>query len=122
MDYKLLGKRIREERSKQHLTQEQLAEDINISTAYLGQIERGERNLTLDKLIKIANRLGVTVDYLLYDYIDSEKVTYRDLWTQLTAGRTTEEVEMAVNVVKLMYSYIDNLPSEVRRFGSKKAE
>lgn len=121
MNYKLLGKRIREERNKLNLTQEQLAEDINISTAYIGQIERGERNLTLDKLIKIANRLGVTVDYLLYDYIDSENISYKELWQQLTEGRTTEEVEMAVNVVKLMYNYLDNLPSEVRRFGSKKS-
>ncbi len=120
MNYKFLGKRIREERNRLNLTQEQLAEDINISTAYIGQIERGERSLTLDKLIKIANRLGVTVDYLLYDYIDSENVGYRDLWEQLTIGRTTEEVEMAVNVVKLMYNYIDNLPSEVRRLKSEK--
>lgn len=120
MNYKFLGKRIREERNRLNLTQEQLAEDINISTAYIGQIERGERSLTLDKLIKIANRLGVTVDYLLYDYIDSENVGYRDLWERLTTGRTTEEVEMAVNVVKLMYSYIDNLPSEVRRLKTEK--
>lgn len=120
MDYKFLGKRIREERNKLNLTQEQLAEDINISTAYVGQIERGERSLTLDKLIKVANRLGVTVDYLLYDYMDSENISYKDLWLQLTAGRTTEEVEMAVNVVKLMYSYLDNLPSEVRRLKTEK--
>ena len=50
MDYKLLGKRIREERLRLGKTQESLAEEVNISTAYLGQIERGERSVTLDKL------------------------------------------------------------------------
>ncbi|MBQ5759770.1 MAG: helix-turn-helix transcriptional regulator, partial [Schwartzia sp.] len=69
MDYKKLGKRIREERLRLNLTQEHLSEDIGISTAYLGQIERGERNITLDKLITLTNRLGVTVDFLLNDYV-----------------------------------------------------
>ena len=36
----MLGKRIREERLRLNLTQERLSEDIEISTAYLGQIER----------------------------------------------------------------------------------
>ncbi len=54
MDYKLLGKRIREERLRLGKTQESLAEEVNISTAYLGQIERGERSVTLDKLIPLA--------------------------------------------------------------------
>ena len=42
MDYIYLGKRIREERLKKHLTQEQLAEYSDISLSYMGQIERGE--------------------------------------------------------------------------------
>ena len=69
MDYKALGKRIREERLKLNLTQSQLAEDIDISDTYVGQIERGERSLTLDTLVRLVNRLGVTVDYLLKDYV-----------------------------------------------------
>lgn len=48
MEQQALGKRIREERLKLNLTQERLAEDVNLSTAYIGQIERGERSLTLD--------------------------------------------------------------------------
>ena len=51
MEHQALGKRIREERLKLNLTQEKLAEDVNLSTAYIGQIERGERSLTLDNLI-----------------------------------------------------------------------
>ncbi|MBQ4326972.1 MAG: helix-turn-helix transcriptional regulator, partial [Clostridia bacterium] len=50
MDYTALGKRIREERLKLNLTQEQLAEDVDLSTAYIGQIERGERRVSLENL------------------------------------------------------------------------
>ena len=106
MDYSLLGKRIREERLRLNLTQERLAEDINISTAYLGQIERGERSITLDKLIPLANRLGVTVDFLLSDYISivEDDICLNRL-NQLLQGKTAAEREMAVNMVKLLFSY-----------------
>ena len=83
MDYRMLGKRIRKERLRLNLTQEQLSEDIEISTAYLGQIERGERSLTLDKLVKLANRLGVTVDYLLSDSVSISPDNQTDRILQL---------------------------------------
>lgn len=107
MDYSALGKRIREERLKLNLTQEKLAEDVNISTAYLGQIERGERSLTLDKLILLANRLGVTVDFLLADYVAPSEDRSLDLMRQLFRGRAVEEKELAVNMVKLLFAYPD---------------
>jgi len=69
MDYKRLGERIREERLRLNLTQSSLAEDIDISDTYMGAIERGERSLTLDTLVRLVNRLGVTIDYLLSDYV-----------------------------------------------------
>lgn len=108
MDYSLLGKRIREERLRLNLTQEKLAEDINISTAYLGQIERGERSVTLDKLIPLANRLGVTIDFLLSDYITSanDDINLNRL-RQLLQDKTVTEKKMAVNMVKLLFSYTD---------------
>lgn len=55
MEQKTLGGRIREERLKLNLTQEKLAEDVNLSMAYIGQVER---SLTLDNLVAVANRLG----------------------------------------------------------------
>lgn len=108
VDYSLLGKRIREERLRLNLTQEKLAEDIGISTAYLGQIERGERSVTLDKLIPLANRLGVTVDFLLADYIVSvgDDMSLNRL-NQLLQGKTAAEKELAVNMVKLLFAYTD---------------
>ena len=65
MDYKRLGERIREERLRLHLTQARLAEAVDISDTYMGAIERGERSLTLDSLVRIVNRLGVAADDFL---------------------------------------------------------
>ena len=105
MDYSFLGKRIREERLRLNLTQEKLAEDINISTAYLGQIERGERQVTLDKLISLSNRLGVTIDFLLTDYITPNNDINLDIIYQLCAERTSTEKELAINILKLLFTY-----------------
>lgn len=102
-----IGKRIREERLRLNLTQEKLAEDVDLSMAYIGQVERGERSLTLENLIMVARRLGVTVDYLLSDSIaPTENDEYR-LWSQLMNGRTQEQKILAINMVKLMFGYLD---------------
>ena len=107
MDYTALGRRIKEERQKLNMTQERLAEEVNLSTSYIGQIERGERKLTLDSLINITNCLGVTVDYLLQESISQEQSSYRDIWTHLLSDATPKEKEMVVNLTKLLLNYMD---------------
>lgn len=108
MDYKSLGKRIREERLKLKLTQEQLAESIDISNSYMGQIERGERSLTLETLIKLANRLSVTIDYLLQEYINLEDDNFINQLKQLIDGRNIKQKQMVLDVIKIMLLHIDN--------------
>lgn len=71
MDFILLGKRIRTERLLLRLTLEQLAEKVDKSTNFIGQIERGDRKLSIETLVDIANALGTTVDSLLVDNINA---------------------------------------------------
>ncbi|MBQ5759773.1 MAG: XRE family transcriptional regulator, partial [Schwartzia sp.] len=69
------------------------------------QIERGERNITLDKLITLTNRLGVTVDFLLNDYVTAaNEDLYQKIMLQLFDGRSTKEKELAVNIVRLLFA------------------
>lgn len=65
MNYKRFGEKIRKERLSNQLTQAKLAEKSNISTTFLGQIERGEKIPSLDTTLNIATTLNVTVDNLL---------------------------------------------------------
>ena len=106
MNCEFLGKRIREERLKLNLTQEKLSESVDISNSYMGQIERGERNVTLDTLIRIANRLGVTIDYLLKESITIDD-KYVNQLMQLMDGRTDKQKQMALDVVKIMFSHLE---------------
>lgn len=61
-----MGIRIRENREKLDLTREKFAEIVDLSALYIGQLERGERQMSLTALVKIANSLCVTTDYLIY--------------------------------------------------------
>lgn len=109
MNYIKLGQRIREERLKLNLTQEQLAESVDISISYMGQIERGERSLTLDTLIRLVNRLSITVDYLLQDYTDVNDENFINQLKQLMYGRDSKQKKMALDVLKVMFSHVDDL-------------
>ncbi|MPN48883.1 hypothetical protein SDC9_196495 [bioreactor metagenome] len=107
MDCTALGRRIREERLNIGLTQEKLAEEVGLSPAYIGQVERGERNLTLEKLIDVVNRLGVTLDYILSDSVKGEDDSLYKSWRQLMDGKSDREKQLAVNMAKLMFRYLD---------------
>ena len=108
MDYKRLGKRIREERLRLNLTQAQLAEDIDISDTYMGAIERGERSLTLDTLVRLVNRLGVTIDYMLSDAVSDSDSNIMEQMKQIMDGQPLERKQMAVNVLRTLFSYFEN--------------
>ncbi|MCL2619880.1 MAG: helix-turn-helix domain-containing protein [Defluviitaleaceae bacterium] len=107
MDYKRLGQRIREERLKLNLTQSQLAEDIDISDTYVGQIERGERSLTLDTLVRLVNRLGVTIDYLLKDYVIATDDNTINQFRQIIDSQSDRNKQMAIDVLKTMFAHLD---------------
>ena len=54
VDYKLIGKRIKSERVKLGLTQEMLAEQLEVTIGYVSQVERGITKISLDLLAKIS--------------------------------------------------------------------
>lgn len=59
------GKKVRAERTKQGLSQEELADKAGVHRTYIGMIERAEKNITLENIEKIARSLGVTPKKLL---------------------------------------------------------
>lgn len=64
-DLKESGLRIKKLRKQKELTQEQLANKLNISTSNLGKLERGLQGLSIDLLIEISIFFDVSLDYIL---------------------------------------------------------
>jgi transcriptional regulator with XRE-family HTH domain len=67
-----IGKHIKELRNDKKLSQQALSEFAGISYKYLGEIERGQVNLSVEILVKIAQSLQVSPGELLNDIIDDE--------------------------------------------------
>jgi len=66
-----LGKKIRRLRINNCLSQARLAEVVDVSTNYIGQIERGDRTPSLETTIALCNALHASVDYVVSDDIST---------------------------------------------------
>lgn len=59
-----MGKRIAQLREDRGMTQKQLADRAGISVTFLSEVENGKRNISMGKLLSIADELDTTSDYL----------------------------------------------------------
>ncbi|MDE6913376.1 MAG: helix-turn-helix domain-containing protein [Lachnospiraceae bacterium] len=71
-----LGIRIRHYRKEKHITQEQLAEICGMHPTYIGQLERGEKNATLESVYRIAKGLNIPISKLLENMENLEDNIY----------------------------------------------
>ena len=65
IDYKIIGERLKKARLSKKLTQENLAESLNISIAYLSRIETGTTKINLKRLNEICNILEISESSIL---------------------------------------------------------
>lgn len=73
----------------------------------MGAIERGERSLTLDTLVRLVNRLGVTVDYMLSDSVSDSDANIMNQFKQIMDQQPLERKQMAINVLRTIFTYFD---------------
>ncbi|HOE74621.1 MAG TPA: helix-turn-helix transcriptional regulator [bacterium] len=64
---KKFGNKVREERLKSKLSQEQLADLAGVHRTYIGMIERGEKNITLENIEKISKALEIELKTIFKD-------------------------------------------------------
>jgi len=103
--YRSIGNRIRVERKRLKLTQEELAEKANISSNFLGHIERGTKRPTLDTLKKIADVLQIPMAELF-----ATETTYQlpseDLFIKrfksLVRDKKRKEKELVLRIAKMI--------------------
>lgn len=102
----LLGLKIKQCRNSLNITQERLAEIIDISQSYLGQIERGVRGVNIENLTKIANALNVSLDYLLSDYLTPKENDLDVIWSNIIKGKSQQDKETYISLIKDLEKYI----------------
>ena len=72
--YVKIGERLRKQRRIMGLTQEQAAELLGVSTTYYGEIERGNRKLTIPRILTVYEKMNLEPTYLLTGEILTDKV------------------------------------------------
>ena len=101
VDYVKMGKRIREARKAQNLTQEAASEKCDITSAYYGNIERGDKKMSIETLAKVSQGLNLSVDYLLFGEMQDE------LALHLSVG--DDQMEKYLTVIKAIAGIIEQL-------------
>jgi transcriptional regulator with XRE-family HTH domain len=83
---KIIGERIRTFRKEKGLSQEELAEIANLHSTYIGQLERGEKNATLESIEKVAKALEISLEDLfrsIHPDPNSQEYTLSKIITRL---------------------------------------
>ncbi|MBE6903641.1 MAG: helix-turn-helix transcriptional regulator [Ruminococcaceae bacterium] len=106
MDKAAIGSRLRKARNKAKLTQEQLAEKVDISTTYISDIERGAKFPSLSLFIKLVNALDASADFILSGEIEAGKNCVYD---DITKKLDTLTPKQRLGIVDLIDAYIKNL-------------
>ena len=65
IDLVAIGNRISTERKRNNITQEQLAEKMNVSIQMISNLERGNKAIKINNLLNLSQILGVSTDYIL---------------------------------------------------------
>jgi Predicted transcription factor, homolog of eukaryotic MBF1 len=105
---KKVGERIRRLRKERNLSQEQLAERSGLHTNYVGQVERGEKNLTLETLEKIVSGLDVSLEELFRFLGPMESRDALGEIVELLSERSAGDHEMALKVLKTVLDWERN--------------
>jgi len=99
MDYYAIGQRIRQARKARGLSQEALAEKVQISVTHMSHIETGNTKLSLAVLVDIAVALEVCTDQLLFEEQTNAKTIADDKILEILARCTTAQAKIIADIV-----------------------
>lgn len=110
VNFTAVGEKIRSRRVRLGLSQEQLAELCGITPSYVGHIERGSRQLSLNTAISISAALEISLDYLLLDVKNENGDA--DVLESISAdlkNHDPEQVSKFLSTVKILAENIDSM-------------
>ena len=105
VDYPLIAKRIKTARKFAGLTQEQLAEKIDISTNAVAKLENNLMTVSLQTLVNIANVLHMDINDLLCDECTAEESSQDVFLSGLVRSLSPAEKEFVIHVINGMKRY-----------------
>ena len=99
IDFKSIGLKLRQERENIGLTQEAVAEIIDITPAFVGHLERSERSMSLNTLIRFCNLYCITIDYLLSDTLPPQ---HDNISSQIASMLKTKSADQQTAILDIL--------------------
>lgn len=104
VDYKLIGRRVARYRRERQLTQERLAERLEVSTVYISHIENSRSIPSLETVMKLCQALEVTPDMLLLGSSRTQPDYQTDEFVQKFAACSPKERKLVNGFIDLLLS------------------
>lgn len=104
---KTIGQRIRNYRTQKGLSQDKLAELAGVHPTYIGQLERGEKNATLESIERITSALKISLSDL-FEKIDEQSDGARNIpleCYEFVASKNKKEQEQIIKILLEMDEY-----------------
>ena len=102
MNLQVVGHRSRVAREKKNLSQEDLAELVDLSPTHISVIERGVKVTRLDTFVAIANALEVSADSLLVDVVDHSVIGVTNKLYDMLSKLPKKEQERIIKAVSVL--------------------
>lgn len=109
INYIEIGSRIRDARIQQKLTQEEASEQCDITSSFYGNIERGDKKMSLETLVKISKGLGVSTDKILFGEIPDKELWMEQLLKEIQHDADETQFEKYLTIIKTISTIIDQL-------------
>lgn len=97
--YIAIGKKIKEYRLKNNLTQEQLAEELNLSVKYVSRIENGSGGVKLETLTNAMNLLGLVPNIAFGDLIENDDLKLQLLLSSKISELSKDKIEFLLSMI-----------------------
>ena len=104
---KFVGQRIRNHRIRLELSQEKLAELSGVHPTYIGQLERGEKNATLESIEKIARALNISLSQL-FEKLEASSEKGRNIpleCYEILSAKNKDEQELLIGIITSIEKY-----------------
>ncbi|WMI80551.1 helix-turn-helix domain-containing protein [Anaerotignum sp. MB30-C6] len=106
MDYKNIGDKIQNARRRKGISQEKLAEELDISVSYIGQIERGARQPSVHILENIGEVLNIPFANLICNLNKEEEIN--SLWNEETENLSEKEKQSILSILQMLLELLNS--------------
>ena len=102
LNYSIIGVRLKQARINKKITQEELAEKLDVSVTYISRIERGSTAITLKRLSAMCNLLEVSMGEILDDVSPKSASYLNNAFSDLLKNCPPEKLDLIYKLAKII--------------------